>query len=145
MYFYVLFTVHFVKAFPYLSVPGPPRSLRIVASYTTDVHLAWDPPVPGPDIIHGYSINYTDSRFLEFFEFRTPDASVTEAIITDLYPATTYYFQAFARTASDVGLGSAVVMQATGTAGKFFSYESVKRVGMGSAVVMRVIDAEGKL
>ena len=84
----------------------------------TSVHLAWDPPVPGPGIVRGYSINYTDSQYADFFEFRTPDASVTEAIITDLYPATTYYFQAFARTARRVGMGSAVVMKVTDADGK---------------------------
>ncbi|KAK3083410.1 hypothetical protein FSP39_021918 [Pinctada imbricata] len=94
-------------------IPGPPLNLRVVKSNKTAVHLAWDPPTPGPGIIRGYNINYTDSRYIDFYEFKTPDSSINEAIITDLYPATTYYFRAFARTGKSVGAGSAVVMQTT--------------------------------
>ncbi|KAK3083030.1 hypothetical protein FSP39_012020 [Pinctada imbricata] len=95
--------------------PDMPRNFRVTYVNTTSVGLAWDPPTPTAQagIIRFYSINYTDSRYTEFFNFKTPDATVTSAIITGLQPATTYYFRAFAHTGRRAGAGSAVVMQDT--------------------------------
>nr|H2A0L8.1 RecName: Full=Fibronectin type III domain-containing protein 2; Flags: Precursor [Pinctada margaritifera]CCE46159.1 fibronectin 3 [Pinctada margaritifera] len=94
-------------------VPDMPRFFQVIFVNTTSVHLVWEPPNPGAGMIRYYSINYTDSLYSQFFNFKTPNAKITTAIITGLQPATTYYFRAFAHTGRRAGAGSAVIMQDT--------------------------------
>ncbi|XP_022324184.2 fibronectin type III domain-containing protein 2-like [Crassostrea virginica] len=92
--------------------PPHPLNLNCTAVNKTTVILTWEPPtlLVGDGIIRGYNINYTDSRYREFYLYKTKDASVTTAVIDNLEPATMYYFQASSRTRKTFGGGGAVVM-----------------------------------
>lgn len=86
--------------------------MNCTAVNKTTVILTWEPPVllAGDGIIRGYNINYTDSRYREFYLYKTKDASIATAVIDNLEPATMYYFQASSRTRKTFGGGGAVVM-----------------------------------
>ncbi|XP_061189477.1 fibronectin type III domain-containing protein 2-like isoform X1 [Saccostrea echinata] len=92
--------------------PPHPLDLNCTSLNKTSVLLSWKKPLtlPGDGIIRGFNINYTDSRYREFFLYKTPDATVNEAVIENLEPATVYYFQASSRTRKTFGGGGAVVM-----------------------------------
>ncbi|XP_052675091.1 fibronectin type III domain-containing protein 2-like isoform X2 [Crassostrea angulata] len=92
--------------------PPHPLNLNCTAVNKTTVILTWEPPVllAGDGIIRGYNINYTDSRYREFYLYKTKDASIATAVIDNLEPATMYYFQASSRTRKTFGGGGAVVM-----------------------------------
>ncbi|XP_048778746.2 fibronectin type III domain-containing protein 2-like isoform X2 [Ostrea edulis] len=92
--------------------PPHPLNLNCTSLNITAVILTWDPPslLPGDGIIRGYNINYTDSRYRDFYLYKSKDDTVREAIIDGLEPATVYYFQASSRTRKTFGGGGAVVM-----------------------------------
>ncbi|XP_062602105.1 fibronectin type III domain-containing protein 2-like isoform X1 [Saccostrea cucullata] len=92
--------------------PPHPLNLNCTSLNKTAVILTWEPPVllPTDGIIRGYNINYTDSRYREFYLYKSKDATVTQAVIDGLEPATVYYFQASSRTRKTFGGGGAVVM-----------------------------------
>lgn len=96
----------------FITDPPHPLNLNCTSLNITAVILTWDPPslLPGDGIIRGYNINYTDSRYRDFYLYKSKDDTVREAIIDGLEPATVYYFQASSRTRKTFGGGGAVVM-----------------------------------
>ena len=94
------------------TAPGPPSNLRVVGGNTTHIMLDWDPSPPGPGLVRGYSVNYTDSGYNDFFEMRTA-SNETMAEIPNLYPGRLYYFRVYPRTGRRYGYPSAVVGQQT--------------------------------
>ncbi|KAK3082903.1 hypothetical protein FSP39_008525 [Pinctada imbricata] len=93
-------------------IPNAPRNLRAVNVNLTSVTLDWDPPLPGAGMIRGYQVNYT-TNFRNFQQVDVQDPSVTMATVSNLMPATSYYFQVFATTMKRVGYGSAIIMNKT--------------------------------
>nr|H2A0L7.1 RecName: Full=Fibronectin type III domain-containing protein 1; Flags: Precursor [Pinctada margaritifera]CCE46158.1 fibronectin 1 [Pinctada margaritifera] len=93
-------------------IPMAPRNVRAIDNNLTSVTLEWDAPLPGRGMIRGYRINYT-LDFTDYEEMLISDPSITTATITNLTPATEYYFQVFARTMKRLGYGSHLIMNKT--------------------------------